>query len=198
MPFSTNPNSCVALRWQEHWWWGNRDSTRDLASDQSIASGWHDLQAAKRSEEWSATHRKKVAAETVFDWRALQFERACNRSSVVWFCRGLNASQKRNVARIIGSAGARRGTHRPHRIGGWLKDATRSRLLTKSINATAGSVGHCAGGTSSRNVSSPGSLSTKQTSCRTEWQLLSFERLATIQKQNVTEHNTPAHILVCE
>ena len=132
MPFSTNPNSCVALRRQEHWWWGNRDSTRDLASDQSIASGWHDLQAAKRSEEWSATHRKKVAAETVFDWRALQFERACNRSSVVWLCRGLTASQKRNVARIIGSAGARSGTHRLHRIGGWLKGSTRSRMLTKS------------------------------------------------------------------
>ena len=147
---------------------GNRKSTRDLALDQSAVDGWHGVQATKRAEGSSATHRKKVAAEAVCNQRTLQFERARNRPSLVWLPRGLNASRRRNVARSIGSAGARRGTHRPHRIGGWLKDATRSRLLTKSINATAGSVGHCAGGTSSRNVSSPGSLSTKQTSCRTE------------------------------
>ena len=98
---------------------------------------WHDLEAAKRSEEWSATYRKKVAAETVFDRRASQFERADNRSSVVWLCRGLNASQERNVARIISSAGAGRGTHRLHRNGGWLKGATRNKPLTKSMRVTA-------------------------------------------------------------
>lgn len=98
---------------------------------------WHNLQAARRSEEWSATYRKKVAAETVFDRRALQFERACNRLSVVLLYRGLNASPKRNVARIIGSAGAGRGMHRLHRNGGWLRGTTRDKLLIKSMCVTA-------------------------------------------------------------
>ena len=147
---------------------GNRDSTRDLASDQSIVSDWHDLQAARRSEEWSATYRKKVAIETVFDRHALQFERACNRLSVVWLYRGLNASRKRNVVRTIGSAGAGKGALRLHRIGGWLKGTTRSRLLKKSMRVTARNVGHCAGGTLSRSVSLPGFTSTEQTSCRME------------------------------
>ena len=92
-----------------------------MASDQSSVDDWHDLQATRRSEEWSATYRKKVAAEAVFDRRALQFERACNRLSVVSLYRRLNASPKRNVARIIGSAGAGRGMHRLHGNGGWLR-----------------------------------------------------------------------------
>ena len=197
MPFSINPNSYVALRWQEHWWWYNRDTERDLASDQSSVNDWHNLQAARRSEEWSATYRKKVAAETVFDRRALQFERACNRLSVVWLYRGLNASPKRNVARIIGSAGAGRGMHRLHRNGGWLRGTTRDKLLIKSMCVTARSVDHCVGGTLSRSVSLPDFTSTEQTSYRTEWQLPSFKRLATIQKQNDIKHPPHGHCVLC-